>query len=334
MTSIYLNIGSNKGDRQANIERAVQLIASHRLFAAGRLRRAPVVYSAPVGYASDAEFANLGIAIDFDCEALPFEPLDVLDVTQGIEKQIAPDSPHRNADGSYRDRVVDIDIIAIDGVRLESDRLTLPHPRAASRAFVMEPMKFLAPKWRFEADFSDESSRIKKSIAEMGRDSVEAFKKKNKFPIAAVLDNIRSLNNVGSIFRTADAFCLDHIALCGITATPPASEIHKTALGAEESVEWMHYADTLEAVRALKEKGFKVLCLEQVHNSVSLEKFEVKSDEKYAVVVGNEISGVDQAVVDASDVCVEIPQAGTKHSLNVSVSAAIALWHIFSHLQK
>lgn len=329
MRSVYLNIGSNKGDRHANIARAVALITGHSLFAGARLRKAPPVYSMPAGYESDAEFVNLGIALDFKDEVLP-DPFDILEATQSIEREIAPDSPHRNADGSYRDRTVDIDIIAIDGVRMTSERLTVPHPRAEARRFVMEPMEFLAPEWRFSARLSHDKAHDKKSIAEMCRDSVEAFKTKKKLPLAIILDNIRSLNNVGSIFRTADGFCVETVALCGITATPPAPEIHKTALGAEESVDWKYFSTTEEAVKYLKEYGFTIVCLEQVHNSVNLNEFKADNGSKYAVVVGNEVSGVDQRIVDMSDVCLEIPQAGTKHSLNVSVSAAIALWHFFS----
>ena len=330
MRSVYLNIGSNQGDRHANIERAVALITSHPLFADGRLRRAPLVYSKPLGFDSESEFVNLGLALDFINDVLP-DPFEVLDATQSIEKQIAPENPHRNADGSYRDRIVDIDIIAMDGVKIRSERLTLPHPRAEARNFVMEPMEFLAPEWRFSAHLSDPDGHTKKSIAEMCRDSVEVFKMKKKYPMVVILDNIRSLNNVGSVFRTADGFCVEKIALCGITATPPSPEIHKTALGAEESVDWIYFSTTQEAVKYFQESGFTIVCLEQVHNSISLHEFRPDVKSKYAIVVGNEVSGVDQSVVDMSDVCLEIPQAGTKHSLNVSVSAAIALWHFFAY---
>lgn len=330
MRSVYLNIGSNRDDRVANIERAVTMLCESGVFASARLRRAPFVYSQPVGYASDSEFANLGLSFDFLNDVVP-DALEILNTTQNIEKAIAPDSPHRNADGTYRDRVIDIDIIAIDGVSMQTERLTLPHPRAEARAFVMKPMEFLAPKWHPGATVTRVGGRDKKSIADMARDSVEAFKMKNKLPIVIILDNIRSQNNVGSIFRTSDAFCVDMVALCGITGSPPSPEIHKTALGAEGSVDWKHYDTTLDAVNELRAKGFTILCLEQVHNSVSLERFAVQKDSKYAVIVGNEVSGVDQNVVNAADICLEIPQAGTKHSLNVAVSAAIALWHLFSN---
>lgn len=305
------------------------MIARHPLFRDARLRRAPMVHSAPVGFASDSEFLNLGLSLDFPQEKMPTRPEDILDATQSIEREIAPDSPHRNADGSYRDRIVDIDIIAVDGVVMESERLTLPHPRATSRSFVMQPMAFLAPDGRWAAQPAG-NGRSKKTIAEMGRDNIETFRTKKKLPLAVILDNIRSQNNVGSIFRTSDAFCVSRVALCGITGQPPSAEIHKTALGAEDAVDWKYYPDTLSALQSLREDGYTIVCLEQVHNSVSLERFVPDKKNKYAIVVGNEVHGVEQAVVDASDLCLEIPQAGTKHSLNVSVSAAIALWHFFS----
>lgn len=336
MRSVYLNIGSNKGDRTANIEKAVVLLSGHPLFAGGIVRRAPVVYSKPVGYASDAEFANLGIAVDFEEDNTVCGEdfaLRVLEATQSVETEIAPDSPHRNADGSYRDRIVDIDIIAIDGICMDTPRLTLPHPRAAARRFVMQPMSFLAPDWSPDSKTATRS-HAKKSIAEMGRDSVARFKAKKKLPLTVVLDNIRSLNNIGSIFRTSDAFCVEHIALCGITATPPSPEIHKTALGAEESVDWSHFESTADALTALRAKGYTIACLEQVHDSVSLENFVPSGNTRYALVVGNEVSGVDQHIVDAADICLEIPQLGTKHSLNVAVSAALAIWTFFTALAR
>lgn len=333
MRSIYLNIGSNKGDRTANIERAVALISQVPVLKGGRIRRSPVVESKPVGFASDADFLNVGVALDFAGDELPCTPFELLEITQSIEKTIAPDSPHRNDDGTYRDRIADIDIIDIDGVKMNDERLTVPHPRAASRHFVVQPMQFLCPGWRFEGPSGADTVHRKKSIDEMGRDSLEAFKTKDKLPLALILDNIRSVNNVGSMFRTADAFCVETIALCGITATPGVAEMHKTALGAEQSVDWKHFDDTADAINELKKRGYTVLCLEQVHDSVSLEKFRPDTSRKYAVIVGNEVSGVNQAAVNMADVCIEIPQLGTKHSLNVSVSAAIALWHLFSKVQ-
>lgn len=170
----------------------------------------------------------------------------------------------------------------------------------------------------------------KKTIWDLDRDSIETFRAKPKMPLAVVLDNVRSLNNIGSIFRTSDAFAVDRICLCGITATPPSPEIHKTALGAEDSVAWTYYATTLEAVEALKADGFTVCCLEQVKESVALQNFRVESGKKYAIIAGHEVNGVDPEVVNAADVCIEIPQQGTKHSMNVSVSTGIALWHLFS----
>ena len=147
-----------------------------------------------------------------------------------------------------------------------------------------------------------------------------------------MLDNIRSLNNIGSVFRTSDAFLVDSIMLCGITAVPPSPEIHKTALGAEMSVRWEYFPDTMECVRELHRRGFKVCVLEQVKESVRLNDFRPVAGEKYAIVAGHEVHGVDPDVVNAADVCLEIPQFGTKHSLNVSVSTGIAIWHFFSAL--
>ncbi|MDE6384344.1 MAG: RNA methyltransferase [Paramuribaculum sp.] len=172
----------------------------------------------------------------------------------------------------------------------------------------------------------------KKTIFDLGRDTVEQYRARRKLPLTVVLDNVRSLNNIGSIFRTSDAFLVERIMLCGITATPPSPEIHKTALGAEESVAWEYYPSTLEALARLHAEGYCVCALEQVKESVSLEKFLPKPDTRYAIVAGHEVHGVDPAVVDDADVCIEIPQHGTKHSLNVSVSVALAIWHFFTRL--
>ena len=172
----------------------------------------------------------------------------------------------------------------------------------------------------------------KKTIWDLHRDSVDEFRAKEKMPIAVVLDNIRSLNNIGSIFRTADAFAAERICLCGITATPPSPEIHKTALGAEASVSWTYYPTTMEAIGALRAEGFTICCLEQVKGSVMLQDFKVEPGRKYAIVAGHEVNGVDPAVVDSADVWLEIPQRGTKHSMNVSVSTGVALWQIFHQL--
>ena len=170
----------------------------------------------------------------------------------------------------------------------------------------------------------------KKTIWDLNRVSVDEYKTQiDKLPIVVVLDNIRSLNNVGSVFRTADAFLISKIMLCGITATPPNNDIHKTALGAEDSVAWQYFESTIDCVNRLKEEGYTLCCLEQVLNSVALQDFVVEEGKKYAIIFGNEVNGVDQEVVNACDVCIEIPQCGTKHSLNVSVSGGIAMWHFF-----
>lgn len=172
----------------------------------------------------------------------------------------------------------------------------------------------------------------KKTIRDLNRDTIEQYRRRQKLPLVVVLDNIRSLNNIGSVFRTSDAFLVDSIMLCGITAAPPSPEIHKTALGAEMSVRWEYFPDTMECVRELHRRGFKVCVLEQVKESVRLNDFRPFAGEKYAIVAGHEVHGVDPDVVNAADVCLEIPQFGTKHSLNVSVSTGIALWHFFSAL--
>ena len=172
----------------------------------------------------------------------------------------------------------------------------------------------------------------KLKITELNRLSVEAFKTCEKTPLAIVLDHVRSLNNVGSIFRTADAFRIEAVYLCGITATPPHAEIHKTALGAEETVVWRYFSEALKAVDDLKRQGYVVCAVEQAEGSISLEELSLEKDKKYAVVIGHEVKGVQQQVVDACDFCIEIPQYGTKHSLNVAVAAGIVLWDFFKML--
>lgn len=162
---------------------------------------------------------------------------------------------------------------------------------------------------------------------EMQRLTVEEFREAKKLPLVVVLDDIRSMYNVGSVFRTGDAFRIERVCLCGITSTPPSTEIHKTALGAEDSVAWQYYSSALEAIESLKADGYEVLSIEQAHGSTMLQDFVPLSDKKYAVVFGNEVKGVHQEVVDASDGCLEIPQFGTKHSLNISVTAGIVIWH-------
>ena len=170
----------------------------------------------------------------------------------------------------------------------------------------------------------------KKTIFDLGRDTLEEYRARPKLPLTVVLDNVRSLNNIGAIFRTSDAFLVNRIMLCGITATPPSPEIHKTALGAEDSVEWEYFPSTLDAIAKLHQEGYTVCALEQVKGSVSLEKYQPSTEGRYAIIAGHEVQGVDPAVVNAADVCLEIPQYGTKHSLNVSVSTGIALWHFFT----
>ena len=169
----------------------------------------------------------------------------------------------------------------------------------------------------------------KKSMLELHRVSVEEYKEVKKLRVTVVLDNVRSEMNVGSVFRTADAFLIERICLCGITPQPPKAEIHKTALGAEESVDWQYYPTTLDCINQLKEDGYRICSIEQVHDSVALQDFVVNNEQKTAIVLGNEVKGVSQQVVDASDLCIEIPQQGTKHSLNISCCAAIVMWHVY-----
>jgi len=164
---------------------------------------------------------------------------------------------------------------------------------------------------------------------ELDRLSIVEFKRSKKIPVVVVLDNVRSQNNIGSVFRTADAFRLEGIILCGITSKPPHREIHKTALGATDSVHWEYQENTLDAIRKLKEDHYQILSVEQAEGAVSLERLQLLQDQKYALVFGHEIRGVDQQVVDMSDSCIEIPQHGTKHSLNISVAAGIVIWVVF-----
>ncbi len=168
----------------------------------------------------------------------------------------------------------------------------------------------------------------KLKVTEMGRLSLAEYKASEKQPIVVVLDHVRSLYNVGSVFRSSDAFCIEGVVLCGITARPPHPEIHKTALGAEESVEWKYFEQTEDALTWLKQQGYTVLAIEQCEGSTMLQNFQREPGKKYAVVLGNEVKGVQQQVVDLCDGCLEIPQYGTKHSLNVSVAAGIILWHL------
>ena len=174
----------------------------------------------------------------------------------------------------------------------------------------------------------------KLSNDELERLSVEEFKRVEKVPLVVVLDNVRSLNNIGSVFRTADAFRLEGIYLCGITATPPHREIHKTALGATESVRWEYREQTKDVIAELKQKGYRIYSVEQTEAAVMLDQVQLPGNQKYALVFGHEIRGVDQQVVDMSDQCIEIPQHGTKHSLNISVAAGIVIWELFRILAK
>ncbi len=167
---------------------------------------------------------------------------------------------------------------------------------------------------------------------ELNRLSVDQFKNTRKNPVYIILDNVRSLNNIGSVFRTADAFLIDGICLCGITAQPPHKEIHKTALGATDSVYWKYYPSTLDAVQELKNEKYTILALEQTDKSTPLNTFLPGTDKKYALVFGNEIKGVEQKVIDSCDASIDIPQYGTKHSFNISVSVGIVLWDFFTKL--
>lgn len=167
---------------------------------------------------------------------------------------------------------------------------------------------------------------------EIRRLSSEEFKLADKLPFVVVLDNVRSLHNVGSVFRTADAYRVQHVVLCGITATPPHAEIHKSALGAEYSVDWSYAESSVEACRQLKEQGYRLLSIELAEGSISLPDLRLDKTKKYAIVLGNEVAGVSQDIIDMSDGCVELPQFGTKHSLNVSVTAGIVIWEFWRSL--
>lgn len=174
----------------------------------------------------------------------------------------------------------------------------------------------------------------KLSTQEMGRLSVEEFRASEKLPLTVVLDNVRSLNNIGSVFRTSDAFRVECIALCGITATPPHREIHKTALGAEESVAWTYHKDTAECVRELKERGYGIYAVELAHGSLKLDKDRIDTSRPIALIFGNEIDGVQEEVMALCDGFWEIPQYGSKHSLNVSCAAAIAIWETTKQMRQ
>jgi 23S rRNA (guanosine2251-2'-O)-methyltransferase len=168
---------------------------------------------------------------------------------------------------------------------------------------------------------------------ELNRLSIPDFKKAEKIPLVVVLDNVRSLNNIGSVFRTADAFLVERILLCGITATPPHKDIHKTALGATDSVNWSYYPETAEAIEELRGENYFIIAVEQTESSISLERFRIKRNVKYAFIFGHEIRGVGQEIVDLSDASLDIPQFGTKHSLNISVCAGMVIWEAFRQLR-
>ncbi|GAB2690303.1 RNA methyltransferase [Mucilaginibacter koreensis] len=172
----------------------------------------------------------------------------------------------------------------------------------------------------------------KLKLDELNRATVDEFKQQDKLNIAVVLDNVRSMHNVGSIFRTCDGFAVEQVVLCGITGQPPHREIEKTALGATQSVSWTYAADTLSAVNQLRAEGYRIVAIEQAENSVMLNEFQPQDDVKYALIFGNEVNGVDDEVMQTIDTCIEIPQFGTKHSFNIVVSAGIVLWDFFAKL--
>ena len=169
----------------------------------------------------------------------------------------------------------------------------------------------------------------KLKLEELGRVDIETYQQQKKIPVVILCDNIRSMHNVGSIFRTADAFSIEKVFLCGITAQPPHKEIRKTALGATESVVWEYYKDAKEVLKNLIAESYSPIAIEQVDKSVSLESFDVESDKKYVIILGNEVEGVQQALIDMCDIALEIPQSGTKHSLNVSVCSGIVMWKFY-----
>jgi 23S rRNA (guanosine2251-2'-O)-methyltransferase len=172
----------------------------------------------------------------------------------------------------------------------------------------------------------------KKSMPDLNRLSVQDFQQATKTPIVIVLDNVRSMNNVGSVFRTADGFALEAIYLCGFTPQPPHRDIQKTALGATETVQWQHVQHTLDAVQTLQQNGYTIIAIEQVHNSISLEKYVIDKTKKYALILGNEVEGIEETVIKKCDAVIEIPQAGTKHSFNISVSMGIVSWHFYHNM--
>ncbi|MBC8051835.1 MAG: RNA methyltransferase [Sphingobacteriaceae bacterium] len=174
---------------------------------------------------------------------------------------------------------------------------------------------------------------MKLKLDELNRVSVDEFKKQEKLPVVVVLDNVRSLHNVGSIFRTSDGFSVEHVILCGITGQPPHREIEKTALGATHSIDWLYHENTVSAIADLRGKGYEIIAVEQAKNSISLNDFKPSAAKKYALIFGNEVNGVSDEVMSVIDGCIEIPQFGTKHSFNIVVSAGIVLWDLFAKLK-
>jgi 23S rRNA (guanosine2251-2'-O)-methyltransferase len=172
----------------------------------------------------------------------------------------------------------------------------------------------------------------KLKLNELNRATIDEFKAQDKLPVAVVLDNVRSMHNIGSIFRTSDGFAVEQVCLCGITAQPPHREIEKTALGATQSISWAYFETPLQAVEKLRADGYKIIAIEQAENSIMLNTFTPATDEKYALIFGNEVNGVSDEVMQQIDACIEIPQFGTKHSFNIVVSAGIVLWDFFAKL--
>lgn len=173
----------------------------------------------------------------------------------------------------------------------------------------------------------------KLKLGDLNRASVEEFKEQEKLPVVVVLDNVRSMNNVGSVFRTADGFAIEKLYLCGITANPPHREIEKTAIGATLSVDWVHFDETTEAIKSLRKEGYTIIAIEQAKHSVLLNTYQPDSTKKYALIFGNEVDGVSEEVMAMIDECIEIPQFGTKHSFNIVISAGIVLWDFFAKLR-
>lgn len=173
----------------------------------------------------------------------------------------------------------------------------------------------------------------KLKLDELNRVDIQEFKEQEKLPVVVVLDNVRSMHNVGSVFRTADGFSIEKVVLCGITAQPPHREIEKTALGATQSVDWLHFEDTLVAIDTLRKEGYQIIAIEQAENSTMLNTFKPATEEKYALIFGNEVNGVSDEVMEQIDACIEIPQFGTKHSFNIVISAGIVLWDFFAKLR-